>query len=394
MEIENMSAEVISLAGFSLGVNAPGEPLVRWPFRSAAQLNARERMVVYFGSLPLGFVPQSNSQVFAVPLNDASSVLTLRDSRDQILDEVEYGLQITDRSLGRVNQEWVLLASPSPGQANSEAAVLDPGDGLRLNEWFAAGGGTNDFVELYNPAPLPVNLAGWVLTDDPSISGATNNRIAPLTFIDAGAFVRFRADGDTDHRPDHTFFQIDRFGETIRLLNPAARIIDTIDLANQADSVSEGRYPDGAPQIVRFYRSVSPAAPNYLPSGDSDQDGMDDAWEVLNGFDPTLPNDAASDADNDGMSNLVEFLSGTNPRDASSFFRVELADTTDNRLAIRFIAQPGRVYRIEYTDGLFPAAWTGLSNVPSGDTVRTIVVSDSTLTAQRLERFYRVVIPR
>jgi hypothetical protein len=120
-----------------------------------------------------------------------------------------------------------------------------------------------------------IALAGWVLTDDPSISGATNNRMAPLTFIDAGGFVRFRADGETDHRPDHTFFRIDRFGETIRLLNPAARIIDTIDLAIQVDSVSEGRYPDGAPQIVRFYRSVSPAAPKYLPSGDADQDALD-----------------------------------------------------------------------------------------------------------------------
>jgi len=115
---------------------------------------------------------------------------------------------------------------------------------------------------------------------------------------------------------------------------------------------------------------------------------------VLNGFDPTLPNDAAADPDNDGMSNLAEFLSGTNPRDASSSFRVELADTTDNSLAIRFTAQPGRVYRVEYTDRLFPASWTGLSDVPSGGAVRTIVVSDSTLIDQRPMRFYRVVIPR
>jgi len=120
---------------------------------------------------------------------------------------------------------------------------------------------------------------------------------------------------------------------------------------------------------------------------------MDDAWELRNGFDPTLPNDAASDPDNDGMSNLAEFLSGTNPRDPSSLFRVELADATDSNLTIQFTAQPGRAYRIEYTDGLFPASWTGLSDVPSGDTVRTIVVSDPTSIDQRPTRFYRVVIP-
>jgi len=350
--------------------------------------------VAYFGPTPPNFVPQPNSHVFALPLSDEGSVLTLHDSRNRIIDRVEYGLQIADRSIGRVNQEWVLLATPSPGQANGPAAALDAGDGLRLNEWFAAGGGTNDFVELYNPAPLPVNLARWVLTDDPSISGSTNNLIAPLTFIDAGAFVRFRADGETDRGPDHTFFRLDRFGESIRLLNPTGRIIDTIDFPVQLDAVSEGRYPDGGQQIVRFYGSVSPAAPNYLRSGDADQDGMNDPWEALNGFDPTSPNDAVADPDNDGMSNLEEFLSGTDPRDASSLLRLELADPTGSSLAIRFTAQPGRAYRMESTDRLSPASWIGISDIPSGDTVRAIVVSDPTPIDQRPARFYRVVIGR
>ena len=46
---------------------------------------------------------------------------------------------------------------------------------------------------------------------------------------------------------------------------------------------------------------------------DDDNDGMPDAFEIANGFDPFLFADAALDADGDGISNLQEFLDGTNP---------------------------------------------------------------------------------
>jgi hypothetical protein len=46
---------------------------------------------------------------------------------------------------------------------------------------------------------------------------------------------------------------------------------------------------------------------------DSDNDGMDDAWETLNGLNVGV-NDAAGDADQDGLSNLDEFTKQTNPQ--------------------------------------------------------------------------------
>ncbi len=60
---------------------------------------------------------------------------------------------------------------------------------------------------------------------------------------------------------------------------------------------------------------------------DSDGDGMDDSWEIANGFNPNDPADAATDADGDGISNLAEYLLGTNPRvakDASSSTQPQL----------------------------------------------------------------------
>jgi outer membrane protein assembly factor BamB len=48
---------------------------------------------------------------------------------------------------------------------------------------------------------------------------------------------------------------------------------------------------------------------------DLDGDGMPNAWESQNGFDPTNASDASQDADGDGLTNLQEYQKGTDPRD-------------------------------------------------------------------------------
>jgi len=53
-------------------------------------------------------------------------------------------------------------------------------------------------------------------------------------------------------------------------------------------------------------------------TGDTDNDGMDDGWEVAWGFNPKQ-DDSNLDADQDGVSNLVEFTDGTNPIDNNSY---------------------------------------------------------------------------
>lgn len=52
---------------------------------------------------------------------------------------------------------------------------------------------------------------------------------------------------------------------------------------------------------------------SFDPAGDLDKDGMDDAWELANGLNPSNANDQNADDDGDGLSNSEEFLSGSNP---------------------------------------------------------------------------------
>lgn len=80
------------------------------------------------------------------------------------------------------------------------------------------------------------------------------------------------------------------------------------------------RYGDGTP----------------LPTcdGDSDCDGMTDAWELARGLDPASPRDALADPDGDGLPNLQEFALATDPASGDTdgdgeSDAVELANGTD-----------------------------------------------------------------
>ncbi|MBI1387900.1 MAG: pectate lyase [bacterium] len=56
-----------------------------------------------------------------------------------------------------------------------------------------------------------------------------------------------------------------------------------------------------------------PVFDDYPPFADSDSDGMPDAWETRNRFNPDDPADGLADRDGDGYTNLEEYLNDDNP---------------------------------------------------------------------------------
>lgn len=389
IEVENGTPAPLALTGHTLRANPPQGPPIETVLPSI-ELRPGARFVIYYGAPPAEFNPLPGSVFVPSPLPDDGAVLSLHETRGRILDRIEYRKQIPNRSIGRSGAQWTLLAAGSPGLANLEPALLDLGQGIRINEWLAAGGGTNDFIELYNPAPRPVHLLGWVVTDDPSIRGTTNNRLGDLFFIDAGGFVHLQTDGNEELGPLHTDFRLNRLGETLRLLDPSGRIVDTLDYRVQLDQVSEGRYPDGSTVFLRFPGSASPGAANFLLSNDADADGMEDDWERRFGLDPAFAGDAASDADNDGVSNLDEFQSGTDPRNATDQLRAILIVTEGGQLGIRFTAQPGRAYQVQASDSLGRPEWRVVGTWGIQNVLREVTITDPDRFDHRPTRFYRI----
>ncbi|MFN4872999.1 MAG: FG-GAP-like repeat-containing protein [Akkermansiaceae bacterium] len=80
----------------------------------------------------------------------------------------------------------------------------------------------------------------------------------------------------------------------------------TLDGVRQADAWGVGR-----PQLIFTMGSVNRAGVAYLFNGDSDRDGVSDAWEQY--YYNSLTNDASSDTDGDGLNLLVEYQGGYQP---------------------------------------------------------------------------------
>ena len=97
-----------------------------------------------------------------------------------------------------------------------------------------ASGDTPDWVELYNPGPDPVDLAGWTLSD----GGAAATLSGTLV---GGDFVVVYASGDGSGEGElHAPFQLDADGETLTLARRDGSVADVVDVPALPEDVSWG----------------------------------------------------------------------------------------------------------------------------------------------------------
>ncbi len=263
IELHNPLATNFDLSAHSLSVGRPdpGE----WPFPTGTIIPAGGYLIVWCDETQPATTNANAELNLGRSLAAEGEQIHLFDPDGQALDSVAFGFQLVDQSVGRTPEGWRLLAAPTPGRSNAAPAILGSTTHLHINEWMAAPVEGDDWFELYNPAPLPVDLAGLFLTDDPSASGHTNSPIGPLTFVPPLGFVRWIADGQTDKGPNHVNFSLDELGESLRLNAGLNNVIDGIDYHRMPAGVSAGRWPDGAPDLVWFHETPTPAESNYLP---------------------------------------------------------------------------------------------------------------------------------
>jgi hypothetical protein len=124
-----------------------------------------------------------------------------------------------------------------------------------------------------------------------------------------------------------------------------------------------------------------------LGSGDQDDDGLDDDWEMA--YFNTLGRDGSGDFDDDGRSNLEEFRSGTDPTNQDSVLRVLTVTRAGGGTTVFWQANPGRSYRVEYKNSLTDSEWQSVSGeIRLSGSTGYVLDSSASSTAQR---FYRAV---
>ncbi len=191
-----------------------------------------------------------------------SDTIELRDEQNSILLSVPYKNRRPWPAAADGTGHSLVLAYPTYGEADPRAwdisDIIGGSPGQReayrpsplrnvlINEFLAhTDDPQEDFIELYNHSTQSVNIAGCILTDDPT----TNRFVIPNgTVIPPTGFVVFTQ--------STLGFSLDSTGEIIYFKNPSqTRILDCVDFGGQENGVAMGRWPNGAKP---FYRLATP----------------------------------------------------------------------------------------------------------------------------------------
>ncbi len=259
IELFNSSPETMDLSGIGLRLNE-SDP---WVLPAGTMLGSREYMMIWFDGDDLVRRGEFSGFVVDRSLPASGANIELLDTEGRLLDQVRYGIQLPNQSIGRSGQQWSLLSEDTPGSINARNASLGSVNDLRINEWSGSGDG-EDWLEIYLKGTLPVDLSGVYLTDDPSLVGKTKHPIAHLSFIGPNSWVAFNADGETQRGSDHLNFRLSARGETLRIYSENLNLIDEILVAGSPVlGGSSGRLPDGSDELAVFdHLAMTKGRPN------------------------------------------------------------------------------------------------------------------------------------
>lgn len=125
-------------------------------------------------------------------------------------------------------------------------------------------GAFSDWVELLNPSPTEINLAGYFVSDRPDL--AKKWQIPSSLIIPAGGHLLLWCDGHTEAGPAHLPFSLSASGESFLLTAPdGVTRVDRVDFPRQFPDISYGR----ADSQSAFRFLVQPT-----PGGRNNPDGV------------------------------------------------------------------------------------------------------------------------
>ncbi|MCI0746497.1 MAG: lamin tail domain-containing protein [Verrucomicrobia subdivision 3 bacterium] len=162
-------------------------------------------------------------------------------------DGAGHSLVLARPSYGEGNVEaWAASDSVGGSPGRLDPVTADPHRNVVINEFLAHTDEPQlDFIELYNHGTIEVDISGCFLSDARNTNKFT---VPPGTILPPRGFVSFNQ--------DQLGFALSSSGENIYFRNAAdSRVLDAVRFEAQANGVSSGRFPDGAP---RFSELASP----------------------------------------------------------------------------------------------------------------------------------------
>lgn len=261
IELHNLGAIAVDLAGWALS-DDPANP-ARFVFPAGSSIAPFGYLLVR-AAAPVDGGQTGLFSGFGLDATDGDSLRLSRPAAGGLLEQVDaitFGPQLADRSLGRAGDgvEAFALNLPTPGTRNLVARTGSVVD-LRLNEWLANPEISldDDFVEIYNPSSLPVDLSGVMITDDPTL--AVRYPIPAHSYVDGRGFVALA--GGLGSSARSLPFGLARDCEGLALIGLDGTVIDYVSVRLEIADVSQGRSPDGS-DTIELLRIPTPGFNNF-----------------------------------------------------------------------------------------------------------------------------------
>ena len=271
LELQNIGEKPVNLRGWKLTDDSDLRDA--YALR-AGVLNPGESRRVYCADAPEGY--EGDEEFTGFGLSNDGEMLILADPHQHlsVLEVPALGKKdvfLRDPETGRYSGVPFYTAL---GMETDYAAGLTPAfdpQGLMINEVMPVNRATlgdedgdfSDWIELYNASPEPVDLAGWVLSDDD-----INRKKWPFPSrtIQPGEYLVVFASGKDRKNPSgrlHTNFKLSSKGEAVRLYNPQGDAVSYVEYVSAVADQSLSREADGG---VTALLDPSPGYPN-TPEG-------------------------------------------------------------------------------------------------------------------------------
>lgn len=296
VEIVNVGDSPIDIAGYYFG-DQDGGSVIPGGSPEITTISSGGILLLWFDN----DIEQGPLHVGAKLNNNGETVLGISIEGDTIIN-VTYGPQSEDVSYAALpdgsifEENWELTMCPSPGLPNESCplvegctsqnainynllATIEDGtcvfeefEGLMINEYSAANcdndggdcGNYEDWIEIYNNSPSPIDLSGHYLSD--KIDNLTKWQFPSSLVVNAYSHVVVYAGGldpELQVSNNTTNFKLTQTKETeyIILTSPEQDIVDYINLIHHQLNHSVGR-SDDASQFWSIFESPTEGSEN------------------------------------------------------------------------------------------------------------------------------------